>query len=214
MKPRVIDHWQAGPALAATVLAIALLCWATLPTQVVMDALREFGPVESASVFFYLVAAAWAFVSIRRLPPGTGIAVGIVMLACAAREAQWHTDFTGTSMLRVSFYYGPASLQAKVVSLLALLPFLWAMLHLVRRYVPSLPRRWRQLQPRAVTILTFLVVLVVSKAVDRSLAILAEDFGLRGAMAWQSLQLSIEEPLELALPLLVILALAQPGAPD
>lgn len=204
-------HRSALLAPALCVLTFLLACGACLllPEATVQRWTAEDGPVENLTVFLYIVAAAALVAANAKLPKGLALVLAIAMLAFAARESNWHRDFTGTSMLRVSYYLGSAPLAHKLASLGVLLPVLAAFAWLGWALVAHLRRHGPARTPANFAIATFLVVLVFSKAVDRSVALLVQDFGVAGAADWKTLQLAIEEPLEMMLPVIVLVALAQ-----
>jgi hypothetical protein len=198
-----------APALCALTLLLAGVAWAVFPTEAILHWTREGGPIENLTVALYLLAAAALAAASAKLPRRLGLVLAATMLAFAARESHWHQDFTGTSMLRVSYYLGPAPLAHKLAALAVLLPVLGGLGWLAR----GVARRVRQggmgLGAVNIAAWTFLLVMVLSKVADRSVALLVEDFGLAGAAGWRALQVAIEEPLEMMLPVVVLVALLQ-----
>lgn len=201
----------AAPRLASWVAVASFVAWLLLPADVVIDWTDENGPVEDLTILLYLLGAvAIAIVATgRRLPLRTGTALGLTMLAFAAREADWHVLFTGTSMLRVSYYLGPAAWTHKLASLAVMGVLAACWLHLAL----AAQRTWRGDRARRdglwANVAAFLCVLVLSKVLDRMLSVAAEDFGLATSSAMRALQLALEEPLEMALPLMVLVTLWQ-----
>jgi hypothetical protein len=197
---------SAAPLLSLAFLVLAHAIWLVLPTATTMSIMSEHGPVEGLNVALY-VAVAVLIVRWRR--PGDNwrlwTSLAIVMLAFAAREMDWHKAFTGTSVLKFSFFLRDGEPVHRVVAALVLLPVALACSHLALRHGPGVWRGLRRLDPVAVTVLTFAVTLVVGKIADRAPAILAEEHGIvleAGVRAWQT---SIEEVMELALAFLVAL---------
>jgi hypothetical protein len=197
---------MAAPWLALAFLVLAHVIWLVLPTQATMALMSEHGPVEGLNVALYVVAA--ALVVLWRRPEDDWrlwTSLAIVMLAFAAREMDWHKAFTGTSVLKFSFFLRDGEPLHRVVAGAVLLPVALASAYLVLWQGPGLLGRLRRLDPVAVTVVVFAVTLVVGKIADRAPAILAEQYGVllsAGVRAWQT---SIEEVMELALPCLVAL---------
>jgi hypothetical protein len=188
----------------------ALLVWWSMPPEVVERFMGETGPVERLTAASYAACAIaiwWA--RVRGDDRRTTAAAAAVLLAFAARELDWHRTFTGTSVLRVSWYGGPASLGAKVLAAGVLAAVLLALAWLLLRHGRAMWRGWRQRRPIAVTMLLFAATLLLAKSLDRSVAILVEDFGVPVSLSWKALRTAFEEWLELALSLLVALALWQ-----
>jgi membrane-associated phospholipid phosphatase len=198
-------------ALGCAAIAVAVgLC---TPDFLPLSFLQEDGPVERSTIAVYLAAA--ALVLAVRVPGLARIdkaAMCIVLLALAAREADLHSAVYGMSILKARFYNQFASASQIAGALAMLAPIALSVAWLLRRYV-SVPwasparRKW---WPATMTALTFVAVIVVAKCLDRLPATLL-DFGLvdQVPLIARTLFLSLEEILELALPLLAILALAQ-----
>lgn len=195
--------------LATTLVAIAI--GAGTPSIFPLSFLLEDGPVESGTIFLYIAAA--LTVLLIRLPSLSRtdkIAICIVLLAFAAREADLHRAMFDESILKARFYSRDASLGQIALALLALAPIaaagVWLLVRFGRRWSQS-PARWTT--PMA-TVAMFVVALVIAKAMDRLPDVLASSGMLEGVpSAARMLLLSIEEILELLLPVLAILAVAQ-----
>jgi hypothetical protein len=201
---RVREVRAAAPWLASVVALASLAAWLVFPAERVIDWTHEGSVIEDLTIALYLVAAVGILAAWRSLPKGVAAALALTMLAFAAREADWHIHFTGTSMLRVSYYLGPAPAMHKLVSLAAVAALLAGWLYLAIRAV----RAWRSKRLHAGAVgantLTFLGVLVFAKVLDRLLSVLAEDFGVATDAAMRALQVAIEEPLEMILPVIVL----------
>jgi hypothetical protein len=188
----------------------ALAVWLSLPPQTVERFMGETGPVERLTAASYAacsLAIWWA-----RLPGDdrrTTAAAAMVMAAFCARELDWHKAFTGTSVLRLSWYAGPASPGAKALAALVVSVFLLALAWLLLRHARTVWRGWRARRPMAVTLMVFVATLMVAKTLDRSVSILQVDFGVDVAPSWKALRTAFEEWFELALSLLAALALLQ-----
>jgi hypothetical protein len=170
----------------------------------------ETGPVERVTAASYAACALaiwWARV------PGddwrTTAAASVMLAAFCARELDWHRTFTGTSVLRLSWYGGPAPASAKALAALVLLFVLLALAWLLRTHTRSLWRGWRARRPISVTVFVFVATLLAAKSLDRSVSILIEDLGVDVALSWKALRTAFEEWFELALSALVALALWQ-----
>jgi hypothetical protein len=207
--PRWRSPWTAWWIVAATALA-ALATWLLLPARLVLDLMGETGPVESLTAAAYVlcaVAIAWAH------QPGDDrrdvLALCVVMLAFGARELDWHKAFTGASVLKLSWYAGNAPLAVKASAAAIVLVVAAAVVWLAMRHTRPLWAGLRRRAPLAVTVLAFMVTLGVAKTLDRSVAILAEDFGVPVSLPWRALRSALEEWLELALSMLTLLGLAQ-----
>jgi hypothetical protein len=88
-------------------------------------------------------------------------------------------------------------------------PLIWGAVVLLRRHARSTWRAMRRAEPGAITLTILLGTLVLSKVVDRSQNVLLESYGVIFAEPVVALRMTLEEGLELTLPLLVALALWQ-----
>lgn len=198
-----------GPVgLVAIATLVALTAWLVLPAGQVIDLMSETGPIEALSAWGFLLAAVapW-WLHPPRAPLRLLLALSVMLLAFGLRELDWHKVWTGTSMLRVSFYYGPAPLLQKLVSLAALATIAGAALWLLRHTTRPAWRAWTERRPAAVALAMFLVLMAASKVVDRSLNLVFEWSNWAAPQGLIALQLAIEETWELALPVLALLAL-------
>jgi hypothetical protein len=188
----------------------ALAVWLSMPPDAVERFMGETGPVEKLTAASYAACALamwWARV------PGddwrTTAASSVMLAAFCARELDWHRTFTGTSVLRLSWYGGPAGVGTKATAALILVAVLLALGWLLRTHTRAMWHGWRVRRPIAVTVVVFVVTLLLAKTLDRSVAILIEDFGVDVTLSWKALRTAFEEWLELALSALVALALLQ-----
>ena len=182
---------------------LSVSAWWLLPSGLLLPWLDESAVVEDLTIVLYLGTAAWLLLHRGSIPTGVARALAVTMAAFAAREADWHIQFTGTSMLRVSYYFGPASAFEKAASLAAVVVVLSAWIYLLRAMMEA----WRAHRlgrgALGVNIVTVVGVLAATKLVDRTLSIATEDLGLTTGPAARALQLALEEPLEMVLPVMV-----------
>ena len=210
-----MQRWVAHSAGAAlwVVGACALAAWVTwlaLAPAAVEHFMGETGPVErvTAATYALCALAIWRL----HLPSDdrrSVLAASVVMLAFCARELDWHRTFTGSSVLRLSWYAGPASPGAKALAAGAVLVVIAALAWLVLRHAGDVVSGWRRRRPTAVTILVFIALLVVAKTLDRSVSMLIEDVGVDVSLKWKALRSAFEEWFELGLSMLVGLWLLQ-----
>jgi len=194
----------AGCALAA------LATWLAFAPADVERIMGETGPVEILTASTYALCAAAIWLARLRADDLRSVAASsVVMLSFCLRELDWHKQFTGTSVLRLSWYAGPASVGAKLVAAGALLVVLAALAWLVVRHGREVWQGWCERRPLAVTLLAFLATLVLAKTLDRSVGILVGDYGVDVPLVWKALRTAFEEWFELGLSMLVMLALIQ-----
>lgn len=195
---RVVQLVIGLTAAAAGVLA---LLSQTLSVRTNLRLFAESGPFERLSPWLWLLLAAVIVGAYRRMSPGV-IAGVIVCLACAAREWDMHKSFTGYSVLKPGFYMTtehPLSHQLVagliVLALGASVVILLCKLVRLRPWVSSPRPAWLQALGFAV------IMLALTKVLDRTPGILRGDFGIE--LAGRALLLfgALEEGLEMLLPL-------------
>jgi hypothetical protein len=171
----------------------------------VRELMRESGPVESATVVFYGIAIGSLW-SIRNPLFGNAAALAgtVVMTACIAREV---------SLRRLLLEAGLVSDHAFFVGLAGLLVLLvlFATGWLLVRYGMVVAKGLWRGRPAAVTLAVLGGTLVFSQIMDQ-LPALARGSGHASSVRARLVALSLEEVLELMLPVLVMLAAVQ-GAP-
>ncbi|HEX2542456.1 MAG TPA: hypothetical protein VHM00_15400 [Caldimonas sp.] len=212
---RALDPARTALVLSLAGAALAVAIGLATSTLVPLDFLEEGGPVETATVYLYVLAA--ACVLLARLPSLRRVdkaAIGIVLIAFAAREADLHVSLFEFSILKASFYHRHATPGQIVAALAILLPVVLSFLLLLRRHGGlwlAAPSRWRA---PVVTVTTFVVLMLATKVFDRMPAVLVE-LRILDAMpaALRNVLLALEEVLEMALPLLAILAVVQGRLP-
>ena len=210
---RVLSSQQLGPWLVVAFALVATWVGLNTPSMVRPAFLQEGGPVENSTIFLYLVSAL-CVLTLR--PPAWSkrdvAAVCVVLLAFAAREADLHIALFGISILKARFYNSigtPWQIAGALAVLAPLaLSLAWLALRSQRVWRAALSRRrWRA---AARTLLAFVLAIVLAKSFDRMPEIL-HDTGLLREMptALRYVLLSLEEILELSLPVLATVALLQ-----
>ena len=190
-----------APLLAAL---FAVLLWLSMDPPQVMHVMREGGPIEGMTEILYF-SALW--LSPRAAGEWrTTLALSVMLAAAGAREMDLHKHWTGTSVLKVSFYLRDAPLHQKIVAFVILALIAAAAIDLLRRHGQALWQRLKAREPVACSIALFFVTMAISKVLDRSINVLAEDFGIASSASVLALVSALEETVELALPVMAGLA--------
>lgn len=180
------------------------------PPDQVIQMMSEDGPVEQLTALsFFLIAPCLWMMRCAGDRPATLIALSVVFLGFCARELDWHKAWTGTSVLRVSYFLGPAPTLHKLAALLVLLTFALAVTWLVLHHARDC---WRRLQGGdgvAISVAVFLSTIVLAKGLDRIYSILTEDLALAVPLRAKAAVNAVEECLELTLSAIALLALWQ-----
>lgn len=184
--------------------------WAILPAEQVMWLMREEGAVETTtSAVFFALALGLLWWRPAQDDRCSWLAMAVLCAAAGAREMDWHKAWTGKSVLKVSYYLGPAPWGQKLVALALVLLVAASALYLWRRHARRLWQAMQAGQPDAGTVATLVATTVITKLLDRSINVLAEDFGVATSPSTRALVSALEETMELGLPLMVALALWQ-----
>ena len=200
-----------SPLLVLAMFVAAMATWAVAPAADILRWTAEHGPIETATAMLFLVSALFAllvFLPVRRTR-NSAVALALLLVACAAREMDLHIHLTGMSILKSRFYLGDAPLAHKLGGLAVLGLLALAGLYLLRRHGRQLLQGLRNGNAAAITAVTMVATLVGTKLLDRSLGVLSESFGIRSSDSVYALQAVVEEPLELGLPVLVMVGLVQ-----
>jgi hypothetical protein len=208
-----LPWWRRASAawwVAAAFTAAGLISWIVLSHEQVARLLSEEGPVEgfTAATYAFAALAVWRL-RVSGDDWRSTLALSTVMAGFCMRELDWHKAFTGTSVLRVSWYGGPASPMAKLIAASVVLAFAGALTWLVVRHGRATLAALRRREAAAASLLVFVLTLLLTKTLDRSANILAEDFGVPVTMGWRALIASLEEWMELGLTMLLLLGLLQ-----
>lgn len=199
------SHWT-SVRLAAVALAVALFAALALPVEFVFAVARENGPLETLQTLLLFGLAAGVLLFRRR---GEGVlttgSVAFLLFAMGARELEWHKARIGGNVLKGRFYLSPATADAKLVAGVIVLLLATSAIYLVWRHGREAWNGLRRREPRAITAATFLVALMLSRLADKTHLGHPTSQIVAGAMI-------VEEMLELALPLLVLLGACQYGA--
>jgi hypothetical protein len=192
--------------IALCTASLSIIAWYLCPNEVVLRWLAEGSLVENLKIVLYLVATGWLLLARHLLPKSVTLALAVTVLAFAAREADWHIAFTGTSMLRLTYYLRPAPATHKAASLVVIGMLLTSWIYLLHTTVRARRARRPSSGPLRANVITIIAMLVATKIVDRMLSVATNDFGLFVGSAGRALQLALEEPMEMMLPVMLVAA--------
>jgi hypothetical protein len=196
--------------LSPAAAAVASVLWLLLPTGNVTALMAEGGVIEVWTLYAYGLAALAVGLTLRVAVDK--VAAGAILLVLGflgAREMDLHLSLTGTSILRLSYYLqGPFSAE-KAAALGTVMTFLVCVGYLWRRNAASFWRNVRSGEALALSAFAFFLTAIGAKILDRAVNVLRQDFGIDVPAATAALVLSLEETLELALPLIVVVAAVQ-----
>lgn len=193
------------------VLAGVLVAYAAmlLVTPLVLSAngfewfYSEEGPVERAAIALWIAASVLVLVRIRPFGARAG-AFALLYLVFAAREADWHKAFTADSLFKNAYYRRAAApfeekLIAFLVAVALLVLFAWACWVVYRFLLRE--RGWNSRSGG--WLLAGWALLFLTKVLDRTPAVLADEFGVHLAPFVGLYFSALEEGMETALPLML-----------
>jgi hypothetical protein len=181
--------------------ALLVLGAVALPYGLIAPWLSETGPFEVGALVAWLAAAAVLAVRIRPFTSRT-LAFAVVCLLCAAREADLHKAFTQESISRLSYYRrSTAPLAEKLMAGSVALLFIALLLYAAVVAVRFLFRDGGLRSRSGTWLIVSVAFLVLTKAVDRSQALLAAHFALSFPPLLQQVTAALEEGLEAVVPL-------------
>lgn len=214
-----VYRWDFALRLIVVVAALNFINCLFLPWDVALDLMREGGPIENTTVlgYYFALAMLWLLAPQKASKPAL-IAISVLLLACAARELDLHKALFGMSILKANFYRHYASGAQIAGAVAMLLPVFASMGYLWLRYGRWLRDGVKRRDPVAVTTASLFALLFFVKILDRSLGVAMELGGYNAPLPLRALEQTQEEPLEMILPLLVVLAAVQawyrPDRPD
>ena len=194
--------------LALCAAAFALVSGLMIPQWIPLRVFEENGPVERSTLWVYLLAICGVIATRwRKAPAIDAIAIAVLLLAAAAREADLHIALYGTSILKSRFYLH-APMHQVLGALAILVPVVASALWLIRRHAAQWLRRPARWSAPATTLAVMAGTMMFAKLLDRTPDWLGQARETLPDAALFAM-LSMEELLELALPMFVMLATAQ-----
>ncbi len=215
-----IYHWSFSLRFICVVGFLSIVNTLLFPWEATLEWMIEGGIVENITVLMYYLALAALWLFPPRALTGIGItAVSLLLLAAAARELDLHKVTFGMSILKTNFYRSYASGPQIAAALLMLLPIFAAIIYLIVGYRKRLMEAAKVRDPAAVTVVTMLVFLVLVKIFDSAIGFIGGYLGKPGEIWGYTtpgglITMAMEESLELALPLLVVIAVIQARKPQ
>jgi hypothetical protein len=108
---------------ALIVLALVLVY---IPRELAIELVDEYGPVETAQVILYLLAATFCFGYKIRNMWDRGLIAGLILVVFALRELDFQVKFTDISVTRTKFYFAPdVPLETKIIAGIIVLSIIW-----------------------------------------------------------------------------------------
>ena len=171
---------------------------------------QENGTVETLTLVAYVVAIIVVVCFGRRVVLPTRCAILMVLAYMFMGEMDLHKRISSESILKIRFWLGSQIPVAdKLLAVLVLFPLAWSIAYLILKHARIFIGELVRKRAWSVSVLTFFVVLAVSKSIDRMVSVLT-DFSCMYFPDWVLvLRTSQDEFLEFLLPVLVLVAFLQ-----
>lgn len=197
------------PGLRVVLIAVGIVLGAILvlsgvsqgiPHDINDQLFSETGSFEKMSPWLWLCLAALIPLTFRRLslPIISGV---VISVACAAREWDMHKSFTGYSVLKPGFYLrSEFELHHQIIAGIAVLALGASVFITVQHLLRVRPRRLHPLPMWVLALVIGLGMMVLTKVFDRAPKVLEVDFETQLGDRPLSLMMSLEEGLEMLMP--------------
>lgn len=212
-------HWSFSIRFFAVAAFLTVINCFLFPWETTLAWMQEGGIVENATVFMYYLAltSVWLFPP-RALNRLSVAAISLLLIAAAARELDLHKAMFGMSILKTNFYREYASGTQIAAALTMLLPVFAAVAYLVLRHGRQLVAAAKARHSAAVTVVSMFGFLVLLKIFDSVIGLVGTRLGKPGEIWGYTtpaglITMALEESLEMALPLLIVVAVAQARKP-
>ena len=182
-----------------------LLLALSLPRDIFRPLFSEQGAFEQMCVLLWF--ALGVMLALHHLRSPRVLALAVLALLFAAREADLHKAFTTMSLTKIKFYLSAdVPLMEKLLGGLVLLGTVALILYAARLFYRFVLRGGLR-TPVGQVLLLPVLMLPASKLVDRFASQLYELFGIRLPETTGQIVAAFEEGMEMAMPVLFIVAL-------
>ena len=166
--------------------------------------LGEAGPIERASAMGYFLCAGYMLLGGGRKFIKKYNYILVLVVLFGFRELDFDKRFTTMGILKSRFYLSSeVSALEKFIGLIVIVLLLWAVIKIVRNHLASTIANLVEFNERAVGVVMIFVLLTVSKSID-GIARKLKPFGIETSQQISFLASSVEEVMELGVPILMI----------
>jgi len=166
--------------------------------------LGEAGPIESASALGYFLCVAYMLLRGGKYFWKRYAYIVALVTLFGFRELDFDKRFTTMGILKSRFYLSAeVPLLEKLIGLIVIGLLLWAVINIVKNHLTSTIGGLATLNEGAVGLVMIFALLVVSKSID-GLANKLKPFGIEMNQQDIFLASSVEEVIELGIPILMI----------
>lgn len=182
-----------------------------LPGDIRHLTIKENGFLENSQVVLYIMGALISFVYFRQKIWERGAGGAIILVFCALRELDFQTKFTAVSITRTKFYFSPIiPVFTKILGGAVVLFMIMTIVIFIRQNAGDFLRALKRQERSAHYVLLAIILFPIAVLTDASLRYL-KHFKIATGETVRLLKTVSEELLELAIPLLLVLALLKYG---
>jgi hypothetical protein len=204
-----------GPAVAVATVLAAVVVFLIVPPELLSRYVTHEGSlVETTSAILYFVLAAcllfWPWP--KGVPRDSRLLVSSALLSIlfGLRELDVNKRLTAESVTKINYYLDPAvPLTERLIAAVVILVIVVGVLAYVIGYGPRLWRAVRSGSAAGISVLTVVVLMPATKVADRLPNRLKEAGILEVPGSAKRLSGTLEEMLELALPIIMLIAFLQ-----
>ena len=205
-----MKHLSTAARVAAAVLLMyagfLVLLAASLPADIFKVLFSEQGPFEEMSIVLWV--ALGGLMLLHNARSGRVLALATLSFVFAAREADLHKAYTVMSIEKIKFYLSPdVPVMQKLIGGLVFLAVVALIVYLARLCWQFFFRQGGLRTPVGQVLLLPVLMLPLSKVIDRFSNVLKETFGIVLPPAVGQFIAAFEEGMEMAMPVLFIVAL-------
>ena len=212
-KRRLIKQFRDNPWLGviAVVLPMAasIVVFYTLPIDIVYRFTRENGLVENLSAVGYFLTAVCCLILVYKQRWRDGWTGAFITFLFGCRELEFQERFTTVSITKIRFYTGAGVPWMQKAVVLVLIAFMvWVVARCLRRHARFFVPALRLRKPYAVSILSGMLLLGLSKICDLAHRMVI-SIGVPLCYNDEIRVSMVEEFFELGVPLLFLVAVFQ-----
>lgn len=172
--------------------------------------MRENGPVEAPSAALHFLVALVLLWVVARGGPAVFLVLMLLAVAMGGRELHIHKAFTSGSMTRIAYYLNPEVMLLERVAVAGfLLAVVAGVLYAAWQYSGTFLQRLRERDSASWSLATGALMVPLLKAVDSTPRWVRDLSDLSFSESGLALMLSLEEVMELFLPIVFLLAVVQ-----
>lgn len=206
---RFRDNPWLGVMAVTLPMAASIVILYTLPIDIVYRVIRENGLVENLSAAAHFLTAVCCLILVYKRRWRDGWTGAFIVFLFGCRELEFQERFTALSITKIRFYTEAGVPWTQKAVVLVLIAFtVWVVVRYLRRHARSFVPILRLRRPHALSILSGMLLLVLSKICDLAHRMVI-DIGVSLCYDCEVRASMVEEFFELGASLLFLMAVFQ-----